>query len=236
MSLRIMSYNILLGGEDRIPHITNVIREQKPDVVALLEANDRDNVEQLARELEMQLVFGEANSEFHVAWMSRLPLLHTDNHRLPVLTKTLLEIELQWERRHIHLFATHLQHKREPEFEQKRVEEMRAIIDVMRRAGDRPHLLVGDLNTLRPGDPTGVETDMPRVVIPMLLASGYIDCYRRTHPIAAGYTYKLPDLALRLDYMFASIEMSLHLHSCDVVNTEEARTASDHLPIRGEFW
>lgn len=233
--MKIMTYNILLGGEDRISHITNVIRQQKPDVVALLEANDRENAEQLARELEMEPVFGEANSEFHVAWLSRLPLLRTENHRLPVLAKTLLEIELLWERRHILFFAAHLQHKREAEFEQKRVEEIRAIIDVMRRVGDRPHLLAGDLNTLRPGDPAGFATEMPRVVIPMLLASGYIDCYRRMHPMAPGYTYRLPDLSLRLDYMFASIEMALHLHSCDVVDTEEARIASDHLPLFAEF-
>jgi len=233
--MKIMSYNILLGGEDRLPHITNVIREQHPDVVALLEANSRENVETLAHELDMQFVFGEANSEFHIAWLSRLPVVRSENHRLPVLAKTLLEIELQWDRRRVHLFATHLQHKREPEYEQRRVEEMRAILDVMGHVNNRPRLLVGDLNTLRPGDTMGVATDMPREVIPLLLNAGYIDCYRRIRPIVPGYTYKLPEPSMRIDYVFASIEMALHLHRCAVVSNEEALIASDHLPIIAEF-
>lgn len=233
--MKIMSYNILLGGEDRIPHITNVIREQQPDVVALLEANSRENVETLARELEMQLVFGEANSEFHIVWLSRLPVVRSENHRLPVLAKTLLEIELLWERRRVHLFATHLQHKREPEYEQKRVEEVHAILDVMGQVNNRLRLLVGDLNTLRPGDSTGVAEDMPSEAIPLLLNAGYIDCYRRIHPIAPGYTYKLPEPSMRIDYVFASVEMALHLHRCAVVTSEETRIASDHLPIIAEF-
>jgi len=233
--MKIMSYNILLGGEDRIPHITNVIREQQPDAVALLEANSRENVETLARELEMQLIFGEANSEFHVAWLSRLPVVRSENHRLPALAKTLLEIELLWERRRVHLFATHLQHKREPEYEQKRADEVRAILDVMGHVNNRLRLLVGDFNTLRPGDSTGVATDMPREAIPLLLRAGYIDCYRRVHPIAPGYTFKLPEPSMRIDYIFASVEMALHLHRCAVVTSEEAQVASDHLPIITEF-
>jgi len=72
MPLRVLSYNILFGGEDRLPQIGNVIRMHRPDVVALLEANSRSNAGRLAQELGMQLVFGEANSEFHVAWLSRL--------------------------------------------------------------------------------------------------------------------------------------------------------------------
>ena len=233
--MKLMSYNILSGGEDRIPHITNVIRGQQLDVVALVEANSRENVETLARELDMQFVFGEANSEFNVAWLSHLPILRSENHRLPTLTKTLLEIELLWQRRHIHLFTTHLQHKREPESEQKRVEEVRAILSVTRRLGESPHLLAGDFNTLRPGDSPDVATDMPRKAIPLLLNAGYIDCYRRIHPIAPGYTYKLPDPSMRLDYIFASIEMALHLNRCAVIMNEEARAASDHLPIMAEF-
>lgn len=233
--MKLMSYNILLGGEDRISSITNVIRGQQPDVVALLEANSRENVETLARELDMQFIIGEANSEFNVAWLSRLPILRSENHRLPALAKTLLEIELLWQRRRVHLFATHLQHKREPEFEQKRAEEVRAILGVTRRLGESPHLLAGDFNTLRPGESIDVATDMPREAIPLLLNAGYIDCYRRVHPIAPGYTYKLPDPSMRLDYIFASIEMALHLNRCAVVMSEEARSASDHLPIMAEF-
>ncbi len=249
MALRVLSYNIWQGGEDRLPHIINVIRRQKPDVVALLEASSRANAETIARELEMQLIFGEGNSDFHVAWLSRLPLVRSENHRLPALAKTLLELELIWEKTRIHLFATHLQSGRDETGEEKRSEEVRAIIDIMRKASNQPHLLVGDLNTLDTNDRIGLallskkpieeqtseEAHVRWRIVPALKSAGYIDCYRRVHPIAPGYTYKLPNPYLRLDYMFASIEMSLRLHTCDVVYSDEAALASDHLPVLGEF-
>ena len=55
MPLRILSYNILAGGENRIPLIANVIQQQQPDVVALLEARSRPNAEALAQRLGMSL-------------------------------------------------------------------------------------------------------------------------------------------------------------------------------------
>src|SRR5205814_1471529 len=83
---------------------------------ALLEANDRPNAELLARNLDMHIAFGEANSPFHIAWLTRRPVLRRHNYRLPALAKTLLEIELPWEGTEgsegpeppaLHLFATH---------------------------------------------------------------------------------------------------------------------------------
>lgn len=48
MPLRILSYNIGFGGQDRLPRIEEVIRRQQPDAVALLEANSRPHAERLA--------------------------------------------------------------------------------------------------------------------------------------------------------------------------------------------
>jgi exodeoxyribonuclease-3 len=104
MSLRILSYNILAGGEDRLPLIVNVIQKQQPDVVALLEARSRSNAEVLAQQLGMSLAFGEANNMNHdnVVWLSRLPVINTQNHCDPVFAKTLLEIEVLWARGKLH--------------------------------------------------------------------------------------------------------------------------------------
>ena len=54
MALRLLSYNILAGGEDRLSLIAGVI-QQHPDVVALLEARSRSNAEALAHQLGMHL-------------------------------------------------------------------------------------------------------------------------------------------------------------------------------------
>jgi exodeoxyribonuclease III len=107
MNLKVLSYNILEGGDNRLQLIQDIIRKQHPDAVALLEANNQANAETIARELEMQFVFGEANNEYHVAWLSRLPIQRSENHRLAVLSKTLLEIEIAWNGTQLHLFATH---------------------------------------------------------------------------------------------------------------------------------
>lgn len=251
MTLSILSYNILYGGEDRLPLIASVIQKQQPDVVALLEANSYANAEALARQLGMNLTFGEANSEFHVAWLSYLPVICTENYRLPILTKTLLKIEIFWEAAPLALFATHLRAGRDQESDQYRVAEMQAILDILRQLDNQPHVLVGDLNSLHPTDHPNLsaylitepeergenlqEDQLPRQVIPLLVEAGYVDCYRALHPTMPGYTYKLPDPAFRLDYIFASLPLARRLHTCNVVTGADAEMASDHFPIWAEF-
>src|SRR5689334_10800013 len=195
--MKVLSYNILMGGEDRLPLIAEVLREARPDAVALLEANSRANAETLAGELGMALAFGEANSAFHVAWLSRLPIHRAANHRRPVLAKTLLEIEVGGEEPPLRLFATHLASRHDGS---SPVDEIAAILDVLRPLGDTPHLLVGDFNALRPGDPVGAPPPgtakrgdaldgAERPAIGQLEDAGYMDCYRALHPDAPGYTY-----------------------------------------------
>jgi exodeoxyribonuclease-3 len=251
MALHVLSYNILYGGEERLSHIAHIIDQQQPDVVALLEANSLPNAEALARQLGMQLTFGEANNTFHVAWLSRLPLVRTENYRLPVLSKTLLKIEVAWQDTSLALFATHLRAGRDLESDRYRVAEMQAILTIMRQHSDRPHLLAGDFNSLHPQDQPdtalylstaaeGEEKQMradqfPRQVISLPLEAGYIDSYRVLHPASPGYTYASPTPSLRLDYIFASSLLAPHLHACDIITSSEAEIASDHLPIWAEF-
>ena len=251
MSLRLLSYNILYGGEDRLPHIRNVIQRQQPDAVALLEANEQSNAETLARQLQMRLAFGPANSEFHVAWISRLPIERVRNHRQAIFSKTLLEIEMRWQDTPLSLFATHLSAGRDQESDAYRAKEMRAILDILRQCERPAHVLVGDFNSLHPTDSADIPLylataaeegeeqlsadQFPRQVIPLPLEAGYTDCYRALHKHEPGYTYKLPSPSLRLDYIFASPVLAARLSQCDVVTEAEAGIASDHLPIVAEF-
>jgi endonuclease/exonuclease/phosphatase family metal-dependent hydrolase len=243
VTLKILSYNIREGGNDRLPGIAAIIRKQQPDAVALLEATSRANALTLAQDLQMQLVFGEANNGIHVAWLSRLPIQRERNHRLVALAKTLLEIEVAWAGAPLRLFATHLASRwdgRQP------VDEVPAILDVLRPLAGQPHLLVGDLNALRPGDPVGTPPHgqvkrgdalpgVERRAIRLILDAGYVDCYRSLHRETPGYTYPSDAPWLRLDYILASPQMAARLWACDVVMGEEAEQASDHFPIWAEF-
>jgi exodeoxyribonuclease-3 len=247
--MRVMTYNIWDGGGERLPLIRDVIQAQQPDVVALEEANDRTHAEDLARELGMALYHGEANSPWHIAWLSRLPVTYQQNHKLPVLSKTLMEIDVEWEGAPLQLFATHLNSERTEQGEEHRVGEACAILQAMRERGGTLQLLVGDFNTLAPQAARppleGLSPDacqraekiyaVPRLAIPLVLAAGYVDSYLMLRPDQQGYTFKAWGPVARLDYIFAAPEMAKRLRACDCVASDLAAKASDHLPMWAEF-
>jgi len=90
--MRIVSYNILDGGEGREALLGEVIEAQRPDVVALVEADSRDVVERLARRLKMDFVHAPGNAHAS-ALLSRWPVRESINHALlyPELSKSMLE-------------------------------------------------------------------------------------------------------------------------------------------------
>lgn len=243
MPLKVLSYNIREGGRGRLPELARVIRQQQPDVVALLEATSWVRAALLARRLGMRLTFGRANNAFHVAWLSRLPVTGSANHRLPTLAKTLLELEVRWDGAPLRLFATHLaagQDVLHP------AQEAPVILELLRPLADQPHLLLGDFNALHPADTVGPppwgEEEMneaidgdPRQAIRCILTAGYVDCFRALHPETPGYSYPAATPWLRLDYIFASPPLAARLSACDVVHDELAARASDHFPVWAEF-
>lgn len=197
----------------------------------------------LARMVGMKLVFGKANNNFHVAWLSRLPVERSENHRLPGLAKTMLEIEVRWEGNPLRLFATHLAGGAESIHP---AQEAPIILDVLRGLAGQPHLLVGDLNSIHPDDPIGdvppeiagmqeaIDED-PRQAIRDILHAGYFDCFRTLHPEMPGYTFPAERPWLRLDYIFASAGLAARLESAGLIDGEVARRASDHLPVWAAF-
>ncbi|CAN5738890.1 endonuclease/exonuclease/phosphatase family protein [soil metagenome] len=223
--------------------IAAIIGRHQPDVVALLEANRRWNAMRLARMVGMKLVFGRANSNFHVAWLSRLPVERSENHRLPGLAKTMLEIEVRCGGAPRRLFATHLAGGADTVHP---AQEASIILDVLRPLSNQPHLLAGDLNSIHPDDPIGdpppeIEgmqeaiDDDPRQAISNILDAGYTDCFRALHPETPGYTYPAERPWLRLDYIFASPGLTPYLESADLIDGGDARRASDHLPVWATF-
>lgn len=217
-----------------MPIIEAVIRAQRADAVALLEATDRPAVAALAGGLGMELVYGDGNSPFAVAWLSALPIRAATNHRLPILEKTLLELELG----SVRLFATHLRAGRTERDSELRTEEVEAILETI---GDGDCLLVGDLNAVNPGDEVGIPPPeealefVARKPIEVLLDAGFVDCYRRHHPGERGWTYLTWHLWARLDLVLARGELAGRVRSCNVVTGEDAQRASDHLPVVADF-
>jgi exodeoxyribonuclease III len=241
MTFKVMSYNIENGGAGRLGLLVDVIRRQQPDAVALLEATDRSAVEALAYQLGMHLTYGEANNPYGVAWLSRLPIVQSRNHRLQVLSKTLLEVAVVSSGIDVSLFATHLIHGRTQASARRRAAEVEAILDVLRVRRDTHHVVVGDFNALHPADSLGEppigETRgyFARKPIQLLLAAGYTDCYRHLHRATPGYTYPASHPWMRLDYIFAAAPMANQLYASDADTGEHTQRASDHLPVWAAF-
>ncbi len=247
MPLRALTYNILVGAEERLPFIRDIIRSQTPDVVAIQEANSRDNIESLARELEMRLVFGEANCEYHLALLTRLPVVRSVTHRSPVFEKAALEVETLWNGQPLRVITTHL--KANIGQETRRAAEIDELLRLTGPAGDAPRLLLGDFNALSPVDRFVPDAEIsdedvafaerayvaPRLAIPKLLAAGYVDIYRQMRPSTTGYTTKTPTPVVRIDYIFASPALARRATHCDRVESPLVILASDHMPVRAEF-
>jgi endonuclease/exonuclease/phosphatase family metal-dependent hydrolase len=149
-----MSYNIFLGGIGRMDAITGVVREVKPDLLGIQEADDELAVAKLADATGMDYVYGKANSIHHVAFLSRFPIVRSHNHPHPgILRKTMLEAHvLLPNETELMLFVAHLNATATISGERRRVREMEAVLDSIGARSDRPHLLFGDCNAIAPGD------------------------------------------------------------------------------------
>ena len=157
---RILTYNILVGGARRIDQITEMIRAAQPDVVGLVEAIDPRVVEELGERLEMEYrMSGDAQheSDYAIALLSRLPIVSSQVHRRPgIINKPVLEVCVQEEDgRELTIFVTHLP----ASFANGgrggdgiRREEARQTLHLMEARRGTPHLLMGDFNSIAPGD------------------------------------------------------------------------------------
>jgi len=224
-----MTYNIWDGGLGRLPLLEHVIRSAAPDLVALQEVTDRGAAEGLAARLGMHFVFGQANSEWGLAWLSRRPVARAENHRLPELAKSLLEVQVDGMR----FFATHLVHGRDRASERIRVREVETILGVLEQV-DTPHALVGDLNSVHPHDDVGPPPPeepvehVSREPVARLLEAGYIDAFRALHPEEPAWTYKAAHPWARLDHVLVK---GPTVREAVVVTSAPAAEASDHLPV-----
>lgn len=169
---RVLSYNILAGGYNvrnntrRTEQLIKVIRAAQPDVVGFPEGIHQQMterpivVEEIAEALGMQLIKGgppACSSDYQTALLTRLPIVYTKSHERPGLARPLLEVCVEEpDGQQLTVFLTHLSAAFNHGWagSQIRMREMRMIIDIMAplRAENRPHLLMGDFNSLAPKD------------------------------------------------------------------------------------
>ena len=320
-TIRVLTYNILLGGERREERIAGVLGRSGADVIALQEVRDDGLARRLAATLQMTPILGPPGDGqgLGLAVLTRLPVDGQRNHRHPEMLRSHLEVGLRLPDLTLRLHVVHLAARfgERAQGEERRGRELDCLLRDIDRSVPSPHLLVGDFNSLSPGDhleatrffrrmaalrragllvrqadgwvgPVGSNEQedtpeqkwlahgidphllsgippLPRLVGPLtallpqslqvdrvlgrlierrvvsrLLDRGYVDCYRRMHPKAHGYTCATWLPAARIDYMFASPEAAPRLTACDIIGgrgrpDRDAATASDHFPLVGDF-
>src|SRR5688500_19322019 len=153
--MRVLSYNILDGGEGRADPLAEVIEANRPDVVGLVEATNLQVIERIANRLKMDYVHAPGRQSQASALLTRWTIRDSINHGLlrEGLSKSLLEATVvdpagqQWIFGVLHLHAHALESD-----EQQRERELEIVLDVFRphREAKTPHILLGDFNANSP--------------------------------------------------------------------------------------
>ena len=241
MTLRLLSYNIRHGGTGRERQLAAVISAVAPDVVVLQEATRPPLVEQLAHATGMAQWGARYGTS--LGFLSRAPLTHVAWYRPRVSRHAFLELVpagTAWRIFGVHLSAVHAAWT-----EHRRRFELRAMLASIRRHQHGPHVLVGDFNTLAPDelfDPRRLPARLRALVwlsggrirwrtIQTVLDGGYRDAFRHLHPDTVGNTFPTWDPHVRLDYLFVPGPYVERVGRCEVVDSDDVRAASDHLPL-----
>ncbi len=245
-TIRVLTYNIHHGeGADRRidpARIAAVIRESGADVVGLNEVHHPATLpgrslsllDEIAATTGMSYVFGAAlphedggplPAPYGNALLSRVPLGNAATGLLPGApgseVRGVVSATLGAPLNAV-CYVTHLEHR----LEALRLQQAHSLLEIVGREW-RPHLLIGDLNAVSPGEE---DSQHPASGVPAALrAAGYLDAQSFAGAIAPTCPSTSPVVCI--DYVWLPAELAPALQRCEVWDTPLARVASDHLPV-----
>ena len=245
MTLRLLSYNIRYGGGGREEALAAVIRAAAPDLVIFQEATRPHVIERLAADTGLRH-WGTRRGE-SLGYMSRERVSHATWHQPRVSRHAFLEIvpaATPWRIFGVHLSAVHAAWT-----ERRRWYELRALLVAIQQHQAGPHALIGDFNTLAPGELFDFRRLPARLralvwlsggkirwrTIQTVLDAGYTDAFRHRQPDLVGYTFPTWDPHVRLDYLFVPRSFVDRVQSCEVFTPAPFADASDHCPLLAEL-
>lgn len=246
MILKLLSYNIRFAGSGRESRLAEVIRTVSPDLVVFQEATDTRVIEGLAKAADFP--YWAAQRAHSIAFLSRVEISYHEWHYPAGAKHSFLEIVLAGTEARI--FGLHLRSMFSKWTERRRALEIKALLKGIERHEHGFHVIVGDFNTLAPGEVLDVRRmpawiralvwmsgrDIQRETIQVMLDARYADGFRLLHPEVKGYTFPTWDPHLRLDYVFVPISFAERLIDCEVITTPaEVAGASDHFPVLAQL-
>lgn len=244
-SIRLLSYNIRHGGAGREDALLSVIRSCAPDIVVFQEATEPAVIKRLSADTD--LVHWAAMPRFSLGFMSRLPISHFQWHRPRLSRHAFLEIVPDGLA--VRVFGVHLSAVFAAWTERRRMMELRSLLHSIKRHQAGFHALVGDFNTVTPGELLDFRA-LPQKVratvwlsggrvrwrtVQIVRDAGYVDAFRALHPDDPGLTLPTTSPQVRLDYLFVPSPQIGRVQSCEVVRSDAAQQASDHFPLLSEI-
>jgi len=245
VTLRIATYNIRKGGRARRAVIADVLQRLDADVIVLQEATDPGVVTGLAEATgSVVSVMGVRRS---VAVLTRAPGSEGRWHPLP-MGHSFAEVDLPGG---IRLLGVHLTAGLSARGERRRRIELEGLLEFTGEPpGPARTLIVGDMNSISPGDipiraafPTWlrillrVDGGLSTTVIQRILDEGFVDGFRHLDPDEPGATMPAIAPTVRLDYFMVGAELVTALKACTIGDVDRPLlvAASDHLPLVAEF-
>lgn len=243
MKLRLLSYNIRFGGLGREDALAKVIKRIEPDLVVFQEAIHPSVIEHLSE--ITGLPFWAARARHSIGYLSRIEIAHHEWHYPIGARHSFLEINPA--NSELRIFGLHLSARFSKWDERRRTREIRSLLDGIKRHENGLHILVGDFNTLAPGEvlelnrlPAWIRAliwisgrKLQRETIQLMLDAGYVDGYRKLHKEPRGYTFPTWDPHVRLDYVFVPGTFADRINEVEVIAEpqETILAASDHCPL-----
>jgi endonuclease/exonuclease/phosphatase family metal-dependent hydrolase len=149
----------------------------------------------------------------------------------------------------LHIVGVHLSAVHAAWTERRRVHELRSLLAAIAGNVSPKHVVIGDFNTLAPGEALDF-AKLPRRLrllvwmsggkvrwqtIAIMLGAGYLDCFRQIEPTAPGHTFPTWEPHVRLDYAFVPAASAPALRRVAVVSEGPVAQASDHFPLLVEL-
>lgn len=245
ISIRLLSYNIRRGGAGREDALLSVIQSSAPDIVIFQEATEPAVIKRLSA--GANLTHWAAMPRFSLGFISRIPISHFQWHRPRLSRHAFLEIVPDGMA--FRVFGVHLSAVFAAWTERRRMMELRSLLHSIKRHQHGFHALVGDFNTVTPGELLDFRS-LPQKVratvwlsggqirwrtVQIVRDAGYVDAFRELHPADPGLTLPTTTPQVRLDYLFVPSAELGRVASCEVVRSETAQQASDHFPLLSEI-
>lgn len=211
------------------------------DLVILQEATSAPSVHRISTLAAMPHFQSRAGKS--LAYLSRVPVTVAQWNQPRVSRHAFLEVAIDGSP--LRIFGLHLSAVHSAWTERRRMLELTSLLASIDKHQRGAHMLVGDFNTLAPGewlDTSKLPHRLRAMVwlsggrirfrtIQRILDEGYVDCFRMLQRDDAGWTFPTWSPHVRLDFAFVPEAYAGLVKECRVLRPENARAASDHYPL-----